>query len=65
MEGSPLVVLLVALGAWLLITLFAVALMRAAARADAVPFEPPVDLARYRLTHPRRSRAPRRGGIAL
>ena len=42
-------VLAIAIGAWLLITLFAVALMRAAARADAVvPLEPPVDLAAYR-----------------
>jgi hypothetical protein len=45
----------IVLGAWLLITLFAIALMRAAARADALPTERPIDLAQYRLTHPVRA----------
>lgn len=35
-------------GTWLLITLFAVALMRAAARADSLPVEAPIDLDAYR-----------------
>ena len=52
-------VLAIAIGAWLLIALFAVALMRAAARGDAVPFDPPVDLSAYRRTHPRRRRRDR------
>jgi hypothetical protein len=47
----------VVVGAWLLIALFAIALMRAAARADALPTERPIDLSQYRLTHPVRATA--------
>ena len=46
----------IALCAWLVITLFAIALMRAAARADAFPTEQPVDLEAYRLACEERRR---------